>query len=60
MTNKEQELAALVGRITGRLVAIPYLIDESNVKAHEALEGLLVEIGQSVDAIFYEEGRGND
>ena len=60
MTTKEQELAAIVGRITGRLMAIPYLIDESNVGAHEALESLLVEIGRSMDAIFYWDGSSND
>lgn len=57
MTNTEQELSALVGRITGRLMSIPYLIDEPNVGAHDALEALLVEIGQSVDTIFHGDDR---
>ena len=47
--NKEQQLLALIGRIVGRLMPMPYLIDESNVEAQDALGALLVEIGMGVD-----------
>jgi len=47
--NKEQQLLTLIGRIVGRLMPMPYLIDESNVEAQDALGALLVEIGIGVD-----------
>ncbi len=57
MEKQNQQLSALVGRITGKLMGLPYLINEEQKQAHEVLEALLVEIGRSMDSIFCGDGQ---
>ncbi len=53
---QNQQLSALVGRITGKLMGLPYLISEQQNKAHEVVKMLLIDIGRSMDSISYGDG----
>lgn len=55
LTERNSQMASLLGQISGALMMLPHLIPPTNIPAHKTLEKIITMLHDGITKIMYED-----